>query len=173
MAMRGEQPAPLGTPPARAQPHHRATDKPHHSPKTPATANQHLSPETPTTAKPRPPSEAFEHPTPQPTTIGQHRSPTTSHAPEEVLDRLYCSDTEEESPGSRHINERAFKTEDRKQQHNGDSTSGDTAPEHPRRIPSVVIKPSTHRVSYKDALLNPRTFKPRFPSVLSDHIKQA
>ncbi|RLN32966.1 hypothetical protein C2845_PM03G26320 [Panicum miliaceum] len=41
----------------------------------------------------------------------------------------------------------------------GDGTS---AVEDGRRLRSVVVKPTAHRVSYKDALLKPRTFKPRF-----------
>lgn len=153
MTRRQGEPTALDTPPAQANLHRNASAKPHHTPATPGQFKL------------------------QPTTIANHRSPALAHNMEETVDLLYCSDTVEESSCSRRINEGAFKTVDRTQTGNGkekeseDNTSGDTSSAAPRRIHSVVVKPSYHRVSYKDALLKPRTFKPRFPSTATNHIK--
>lgn len=93
----------------------------------------------------------------------------------EALDLHYFSETEDESPCSRCINANASKigdtkvTEDTRLLESEDEMSGDTAKEAPRRIPSVVVRPRSHKVSYKDVLLKPRTFKPSFPRVPSDH----
>jgi len=86
---------------------------------------------------------------------------TPTHTPsprsltEDALDLQYCSGSEaEESP------ERALKAE-------GFPEEGKQARQKEERrviapLRSVVVKPASHRVSYKDALTGVRTFKPRF-----------
>lgn len=95
-------------------------------------------------------------------------SPASTHSVNEALELHYCSDSDEESPCPRHINELALKTAKaqeavKRKEESRDKNGGQAADNKQRKIPSIVVKPTTQRVSYKDALLKPRIFKPRFP----------
>lgn len=37
------------------------------------------------------------------------------------------------------------------------------------RLRSVVVKPSSHRVSYRDVLVGRKTFKPRFDKTMEEY----
>ena len=63
---------------------------------------------------------------------------------EEALDLHYCSGSEEE--------DEVEESPARRKEGSKDGQS----------LRSVVVKPATHRVSYKDALVGVRTFRPRF-----------
>lgn len=99
---------------------------------------------------------------------------TTPETEEELeeLDLLSFSDTDDDSPCPRRQATFLWSRARRKDMKTlkmhtkipaTRDTKGNTAKEVPRRIASLVIKPDNHQVSYRDALVRQRTFKPRFP----------
>lgn len=77
----------------------------------------------------------------------------------EALNLHYCFDSDEESPCSRHINDTTLKTAqdqkvaERKEKDSRDKDGGQKADGAQRRIPYIFVKPTSHKVSYKDTLL--------------------
>jgi len=78
-------------------------------------------------------------------------------AREEAVDLHYCSASEEEED---YLTDKAPKaTGFPEEEANARRKVGG---EDGRQLRSVVVKPAAHRVSYKDALVGVRTFRPRF-----------
>ncbi|RLN38860.1 hypothetical protein C2845_PM01G27360 [Panicum miliaceum] len=89
--------------------------------------------------------------TSSPKPCGVPPAATATPGPEEQVDYSY-SDTEVEGSPADRILKTADILEEGESQDVGER----------RQLRSVVVKPTTHRVSYKEALTGARTFKPRF-----------
>lgn len=103
------------------------------------------------------------------TTTAYHSSSAPIQDAEEELDLLYCSDTDEESPCPRCFYDRALKTEEAQDQAESghqdsrdSEVAWDTVSTPPCRIPSLMVKPTNHQVSYQNTLMKSWTFQPRF-----------